>query len=517
LSGGFVLKPSALTQYYPTIRIIIETNMYQHDDPNILWVSAAFEGRGNGTFDSPHNDITRAVESARPGNTVVLKAGRYAAGVSIQNSGTITRPIRIVAEEENGSEVCCLSSWFLYDVSDVIISGITFRDVTHQAISSIGACKRNSFSNLRFFNCGLSTEASCTLFFGGSGAECNVVQSCVFEVDPERCTDLKEGLPIAVMITEGDTDEFVEPNKDHIFRRNSFAHYGSAVVAGTRDNHSGIYSHIIENNTIQNCSGDGIRIKCGDTIVRGNVLQKCEKSGVAVTGGSFDVLYDNRIEECGVGIYIEGFECTIRNNCIVRSGTRAIVVAAKSKADAFHRTNTLVEMNTFIDSGIKTGAPDPGDILLDTDSHCVIRGNVFDGQGAPYISHAVAGGRSGKILAEDNKVGGSTKTADGCTRMEFSFFGRQAGNFGNNAGYGASGWMAEGSVIPSQERTDDTAYSPGDYHNADYFEKHGGAKQSSFGDLFVNALRETEDEEADDDVSEDRAGNGMIDFSDWDL
>jgi hypothetical protein len=72
--------------------------MFSHEDPSIIWVGPAGDGGGRGTFDEPFTSVTEAVASARPGNTVVLRAGLYRGDVTVQNSGTIDRPIRITAE-----------------------------------------------------------------------------------------------------------------------------------------------------------------------------------------------------------------------------------------------------------------------------------------------------------------------------------------------------------------------------------------------------------------------------------
>ena len=81
--------------------------MYSHDDPKIIWVSSLFEGTGSGTYDEPYTSISRAIGKAQPGNTVVLKPGNYTENVSVQISGTIDQPIRIVAENGGETETCC--------------------------------------------------------------------------------------------------------------------------------------------------------------------------------------------------------------------------------------------------------------------------------------------------------------------------------------------------------------------------------------------------------------------------
>ncbi len=492
--------------------------MYLHDDPKVIWVSSLYGGKSIGTFDAPYTDISKAIEKARPGSSVVIKAGDYADSVSMQNSGTITEPIRIVSEDGAGAEVCCRSGWFFYDVSDVIVSGITFRNIPHQAVSAIGACKRNSFNNLRFVNCGVDKDTPCTFFFGGSGAECNVVENCIFEVDQKKDINGETDLPIGLMISEGDTEVDAEPNTNHIFRKNSFINYGCAIVVGTRGDHYGAYSHVVENNVIRNCSCDGIRIKCGDTVARGNVLQKCKKNGISIVNGKSDVISDNRIEICETGIYVAGYDCTLTNNCIIKSGKQAVFLSTKSDENKLLRGNTIIERNTFVDSGIECGSSSCSDILLDTNSNCIIRRNIFHGKGKPYIVRGQKRDllQSGAFHIDDNKVSGGCSPAEGCSELEISFLDKEAGNYANQSGYGASGWMAEGPEIPHKESLETISYKPGDYSNKKVLEQNLNVKDRYFRSLFMST-KDCEGEEEEDPVAWSRGDDGIIDFSDWDV
>jgi hypothetical protein len=228
--------------------------MCSHDDPDIIWVSPSFKSSGNGTFEAPYSKINRALKNVKPGNTIVLQAGDYDDSVNIQDSGTIIQPIRIVADTRADKKVCCLSTWFLYDVSDIIITGITYKNIPHQAISVIGNCERNNFSRLRFLNCGLDDKASCTLYFGGSGSKCNVVENCTFEIDQsENSNNTKPETPVALMISEGDTDDKTKLNTNHVIRGNTFLNYGCAAVIGTHDDYHHNFNHIFESNIIKNC------------------------------------------------------------------------------------------------------------------------------------------------------------------------------------------------------------------------------------------------------------------------
>ena len=151
----------------------------EKNDPRSIWVSAHKTAYEDGSYSNPFGSISKAIEFAQPGQIVVLKAGKYFGDVTIQKSGSIDKPVRIVAEEKDTVE-CIASCWFFYDVSDIICSGIVFKESPGMALSVIGKCMRNRFEFLRFINCSIEKENTCTVYFGGSGQACNTVESCYF-------------------------------------------------------------------------------------------------------------------------------------------------------------------------------------------------------------------------------------------------------------------------------------------------------------------------------------------------
>ncbi len=494
--------------------------MYPHDDPTIIWVSKEYDGKGDGTFTAPFSDINSAVKKAMPGNTVVLLAGDYYDNVSIDNSGTITRPIRIVADEGAQSSACCYTSWYFYDTSDLIVSGITFRDIPQHAIAVIGACERNSFTGLYFHNCGMDKKAPCTFFFGGSGAQCNVVEDCVFELDQQKNIAKSPDLPVGLMISEGDAEDNAEPNRNHVFRRNSFDHYGCAIIVGTHDSPLKNYSHIVENNSIRHCSNDGIRIKCGDTAVRGNNLLYCLENGISIIHGNSDLISNNRIEECGTGIQVSSVDCTITNNCIIGSDKHAIAITGQSHGDQMLCGNTIIESNTCIDSGKNDNQVSGSSILIDTDSCCIIRRNLFHGKGKPFRFQADSGGKSSEstIFADDNRVSGGCFVEEGCGEIDAGFQDTESGNYATRSGYGARGWMAEGTEIPAGDLNEMESYKSAIFPHSSFFEQSGSEKELYNRSLFLNEEQEDAqtDEEDEDPMAGSRGEDGIIDFSDWD-
>jgi hypothetical protein len=402
--------------------------LFDKSDPSILWVSAASNGGGNGTFEAPYADIDRALAAVRPGNTIVLKSGLYSRTVTVQVSGALQQPIRIAGEP--GAEVrnAC---WFFYDVNNLIVSGIGFRNAPHGAISVIGACSHNRFEELTFIDCGIGERSSCTLFFGGSGGACNVVEGCRFE---QRAVPV-EGSFVALMVAEGDGDHGVAIT-DHVFRKNVFVNYTTAIVVGAGDAPAGQYGHLVEYNTVERCCGDALVIKCGDTHARGNLVQECSGTAIAVRAGSNSMIEANRVIDSAGGISVNGGGHTIQNNCLIRCSSEGIHVrdALTVKGLQHAATNLFIENNTFVDCG--TGDNHSGAIKsairIEPGTSGIVRKNLFSGK------TAVAGDQESFMVGENGTTG---ETDAGIERIIVGFKNPDEDDYTNDSGYGASGWM----------------------------------------------------------------------------
>jgi hypothetical protein len=428
------------------------------DDPRTLWVAPAGAGKGTGTIDDPFVHLARAVEKVLPGYTIMLKSGEYHGDLTIQRSGLIDMPIRILPEP-GGVVTIIGSGWYLYDASDMIIEGICFRDAPLSALSVIGACERNRFANLRFVNCGGSEEKACSLFFGGDGALCNLVESCTFEA-PSR-TSSHTALSIGLMISEGDIADRGSLNKDHIFRNNTFVNFGCAIVIGSRGRNSEQFGHRVENNEIRNSWGDGIRIRCGDTLVQGNIISHTGKNAIALTAGSSSMIVGNRIEDSLTGIRVLGPGHTIQNNCIIGCSREAVHIAAADDETEETAANILVEQNSCIDCGGGDGlaAAAVSGVRCDLKTTAVIQRNLFSGPGLPYEAEAAPGakarGRTAKkartiTLAEHNIALNGCSSVKGCDPAEVGFISADRGNFETESEFGAHGWFVSGSAIPPE-------------------------------------------------------------------
>ena len=494
--------------------------MKSNSDVTTIWVSPENNGSKYGTYDAPFTDITKAINNALPGTTIILKAGRYNNSVTIQNSGTIDQPIRIIKEKGEKKEILCTSSWYFYDVSDIIISGLTFKDSPYQALSIIGECKRNNFNNLRFVNCGLDTKSLCTFFFAGPGAESNVVEHCSFEISLSNNRHAKNNLPIGLMISDGDSDEKTLQNKNHIFRNNIFLHYGCAIVIGTKNSYNKYYSHIVQNNYITDCTSDGIRVNCGDIIIKENIIKQCREYGISIEKGKTNIISENRIEECKISINVGSHDCSIINNCIIRSGCYALSINTHSQPENDHKNSILIENNTFIDSGRDNTAHQCEDILFDTEAFCIFKDNLFYRKEKANLFKKKSLNVTLTDIAHfiNNVTTHSYNKKNGCTQQDITFYDIDKGNYTHNSSFGASGWVVEGKGNNTEQSNDiqllnhennkDQFFQIPDFSNSDE------EKQMYLRSFFINA--ETASDEAVEKSDLPQYDDDITDFSTWD-
>jgi hypothetical protein len=460
--------------------------MYSPDDPRCLWVSASDEALGNGTFGRPFGRIAAALSVAQPGQIVVLKAGTYNGDLTIQASGSFEKPLRIVAGA--GARVTVLGAcWYFYDVCDLIVSGLTFKDSPLGGIAVVGECERNRFENLSFLNCGYVEKASCTLFFGGSGGTCNIVEFCSFERQLPAQNRKKDPdlMTVGLMISEGDAHEG-KPITDHVIRRNRFINYDYGILLGAEDAAPRQYGHLVSYNTIENCSNEGIMVKCGDTQVKGNVIARCPNNSISVVTGEGSIVEDNRIVDCGLGIRVAGKGHTVSNNCIIRCGNEAIRVMEKNGTWGMSTQNIIVEQNTL--AGWSQNRPDPflPGISIEQRTSSVIKRNLFLGSGQAYRVAGKHGARDGHLVA-DNVWAGAEAVPDGVIATWVDFAAEPIDNYDNLSAYGAHGWMCRPDPFdPDAELCEEAAFenaepvSSGKDHGKDVSdEPDGGVLQKS--------------------------------------
>jgi parallel beta-helix repeat protein len=441
--------------------------MYPKDDPGFLWVSPSGESTGDGTYEDPFCRIEASLARVLPGQTIVLMAGTYRGDVTVQVSGSIDKPLRIIADADADAQVIVGEScWYFYDVSDMILSGIVFQDSMLGSIVVMGKCERNRFEYLTFKNCCRSRKASCSLFFGGSGAACNIVEQCTFERPPQAAseTDGKnpDDLAVGLMISEGDAHEGA-PIIDHVIRKNRFVNYDYGILVGTDDDTEKQYGHQILHNSIDNCAFEGIMVKCGDTLVRGNTISNCRKNSISVVTGEGTTVEDNRILDSGLGIRVGGKAHTISNNCIVRCGEEAIRIMDRDEKNGPKTQNVIAEKNTCVAwSQSRPHEPYPA-ISIEPKAYEIVKKNLFLGPGKPCQvvgaqnngANAICG-HSRYCIFDNLSAAHHCDPGTGISCGQVVFEGIALDNYDNATGYGAKGWMVGPGPFDPDKEHDET-------------------------------------------------------------
>jgi len=408
------------------------------DNDDIVWVAPDAGIDELGTFENPFADIAAAIGKAAPGQRVLLKNGVYAGDVTIQQSGTREYPIHVGPQEKEAVEIR-ESCWYFYDASDFIVSGLVFRASAANSISLAVACRRNCFSELTFADCCASGKTGCSIFLGGSGNRDTMIRDCVFERTPQpgAAAPAAANAAIGIMVSEGDSDGG-EANRDLIIRNNRFRGYGYAILVGSQDTTLNKYGHVVEHNIVEECGGDAIVVKCGDTTVRGNLIRRAAGCGISLAAGTGSMVADNRIVDCGCGMAVGGRGHSVLNNCLVRCGAHPVRIRGDLPGAAGRSVNILVERNTIVDT--PAPADSGGPVSVDPSASCVIRKNLYRGGATP-----VANSRGMRLcFIQDNLVTGGGTGGDGWRSAAVSFAAPAADNFENGSGYGAEGWVLAG-------------------------------------------------------------------------
>jgi hypothetical protein len=282
------------------------------DDPRNIWISADAGDDGTGTFESPFSEMASALKKVSPGQYIVLMPGIYSGDLTIDISGEEKAPVYITAQNQ-GESIVENGCWYFYDTSDLVVSGMTFKNARHGAVSVMGKCLRNRFHDIDFVDCGTDGKASCTFYFGGSGARFNIVENCRFSRSGSagKNTISTEDAAVGLMISDGGNDA---PITNHIVRSNSFSGYDRAIIIGSGSELEFDSGHTADLNKIDGCAFDGIVIKCADVQARGNEISKCAGAGIVLGGGEGSEVDGNLITGCGCGIMVNGISHTIIGN-----------------------------------------------------------------------------------------------------------------------------------------------------------------------------------------------------------
>jgi parallel beta-helix repeat protein len=455
------------------------------EDPRNIWVSNDFDGLEMGTYESPFSSVSAALKKAAPGQNIVLMPGIYTGDETIEISGNLRKPVHIVASN-TGEVIIERGCWYFYDTSDLVVSGLTFRDAPHGAVSVVGNCCRNRFHKIDFIDCGSKGKASCTFYFGGAGARFNLVENCSFIRSTIDSTGSAGELSaktavVGLMVSDGGGDNSLT---NHIFRRNSFCNYDKAVILGAGGISEFESGHIVEYNKIENCGFDGITVKCGDVQIRGNSISGCAQTGIALAAGGYSIIENNRISASSQGVTVNGAGHTVSNNCFVRCRFAAVTACCASD-DSEQADNLFIQENTIVDCG---GADNGSGIIMEQGASGIIQKNLFYGSVRAYSRQVDKSASANKplIVISGNLASRSSQPLDGVLIGDIEFDNFLDDNFKNENGYGASGWVLSADTF--DKKADEAMAAQENYADAYQLED-----EDENGDLIIPGESETYD------------------------
>ena len=412
--------------------------IFDIEDPRNIWVCPDCDnGSEIGTHEKPFSSISAALKKVTPGQNIILMPGIYEGDETIEVCGSIREPVHITASG-TGDVIIERGCWYFYDTSDLVVSGLTFKNTPHGAISVVGSCLRNRFHKIDFIDCGSIGKASCTFYFGGAGARFNLIENCNFIRSNTNSIDelsAKTAI-VGLMVSDGNDDN---PIANHIIRRNNFCNYDKAVILGAGGIGEFESGHIAEYNKIENCSFDGITVKCGDVQIRSNLINGCAGAGIALLGGGYSIIESNRISASSQGITVNGAGHTAGNNCFVKCQFAAVTACCASE-NSEAAVNLFIQENTVVECG---GADNGAGIIMEQGASCIIQKNLFYGSARAYscqVDKSAIAGKS-QVIVNENLTSNKSQQLDGVSTGDIEFSSFSDGNFQNESGYGASGWV----------------------------------------------------------------------------
>ena len=309
--------------------------------------------------------LTAAIDSAMPGDQIVLKNGEYFTTELIQISakGTAENPIVITAETLEGAEIGGSYGFYLASSENVIVKG--FR-LTHSQDSSEDANRCHDCVNVRFtanvFALTTQTDnASDWLAITGTSSGVRV----------DNNTFQNKSTMGNFLILVGEEGRMVQNTRvDHnVFSYHTYdgPNGGECIEVGNSSLGPIPANALIEHNLFDNCNGDAeaLSIKSSQNTIRYNTFKNSYGS-LVLRHGSENVVDGNVFVGGYSGIRAYGANHLIANNYLASTSGYPIVVGratvpadiAASNAEYSQAKNIVIAHNTLAnnEAGIVVGA-----------------------------------------------------------------------------------------------------------------------------------------------------------------
>ena len=267
---------------------------------------------GDGSLEKPFGRVQRALEGARPGDTIILRAGEYAETVTITCSGAPGALVTIRSEAPHEAVVRG-HVWRLSDCCWVRLEDIHFAEPKGPAISLGPYVRHCEIVGNQVVREAKGGGGGMTV--RGPGASHNL-----FEGNTIRLNHGGVGLQINCQ----------RWNWHITIRRNDIAgcYYGIQSGGGSYPTAPPGY-HLVEENELHDNWKDGYHSKTTDNIIRGNHIHHNSSSGITTRYGSRNVIVGNRVHDNGShGMRLHSKSHFVINNLVYGNGGSGIYLGS---------------------------------------------------------------------------------------------------------------------------------------------------------------------------------------------
>jgi nitrous oxidase accessory protein len=301
----------------------------------ILFLLSAGVGSAEVIYVEPGNSIQAAVNNSTAGDLVIVKAGEYQENIVVNVSG-----VKISSEFENPENVLVRardrnSSVFQVKADNVTISGFNITGLAEiSGVSEASGSAPSSGMSTNSSDSGdaelgqASNSGSHKFIYQWDGVVCPSAGICLKQVN--NCTIEKNNL------FENRYGIYLQDSRNSTLLNNTFFRNGIWLDEGCGKNllinntieksNLVLGAHCWDNIIFQNrlSNGEGISIACcgGNNLVSRNEIINCSAGIDIYDVQARTVLRDNRILDCGNGIYLTFvFDSRVYNNTISNGST----------------------------------------------------------------------------------------------------------------------------------------------------------------------------------------------------
>ena len=284
------------------------------DPTGSVYVSPnANENVANGSFEAPYRSINTALAAANPGDTIVLRGGRYTEGINVR-----PRKANITIKSHQGE-------WAIIDLT-TYNSGHDEDSGVYFDVDSSGGKLQGVEVIGGFYAVCMETKWDWGDPQDRLGASNIVIEDCILH--DSRHDVIK-----------------VKPNCNNITVQNCEIYNSGTAFGGAIGNAEGIDNvngndMVVLNNYIHDICSNGIYAKGGarDAIIEGNRLQRCGEAGILIGFDTSPEFFDLTVNPK----YYENIRATVANNLIIDTGLSGIGLYAAKDAKVYN--NTLVNV-----------------------------------------------------------------------------------------------------------------------------------------------------------------------------